>query len=105
MRVLPPIILISIAYPLVGLTMEHNAFLKAILVLVLFNVSVALEMLIVGILVKEPGTSTMVGVLLLLMSLLFAGLFINSEDLNMQIKWLSGYPCFIMRMNHYPLMK
>ena len=94
LRVLPPIILISIAYPLVGLTMEHNAFLKAILVLVLFNVSVALEMLIVGILVKEPGTSTMVGVLLLLMSLLFAGLFINSEDLNMQIKWLEWISVF-----------
>ncbi|EMG48860.1 ADP1 Probable ATP-dependent permease [Candida maltosa Xu316] len=94
LRVLPPIVLISIAYPLVGLTMEHNAFIKTILVLVLFNVSVALEMLIVGILVKEPGTSTMVGVLLLLMSLLFAGLFINSEDLNGEIKWLEWISVF-----------
>ena len=94
LRVLPPILLISIAYPLVGLTMEHNAFLKSILVLVLFNVVVAVEMLIVGILVKEPGTSTMVGVLLLLLSLLFAGLFINSEDLNVQIKWLEWISVF-----------
>lgn len=94
LRVLPPVLLISIAYPLVGLTMEHNAFLKSILVLVLFNVVVAVEMLIVGILVKEPGTSTMVGVLLLLLSLLFAGLFINSEDLNVQIKWLEWISVF-----------
>lgn len=36
----------------------------------------------------------MVGVLLLLMSLLFAGLFINSEDLNMQIKWLEWISVF-----------
>ncbi|KAI5954232.1 ADP1 [Candida jiufengensis] len=94
LRVLPPILLISIAYPLVGLTMEHNAFLKSILVLVLFNVAVSIEMLIVGILIKEPGTSTMIGVLLLLLSLLFAGLFINSEDLNMQIKWLEWISVF-----------
>ncbi|KAG7661595.1 ADP1 [[Candida] subhashii] len=94
LRVLPPIILISVAYPLVGLTMEHNAFLKTIVVLIVFNVAVSVEMLIVGILVKEPGTSTMIGVLLLLLSLLFAGLFINSEDLTMQIKWLEWISVF-----------
>lgn len=86
LRVLPPVILLSIAYPLIGLTMEHGGFLKAILVLVLFNVSVAVEVLIVGILIREPGTSTMVGVLILLFSLLFAGLFINSEDVKSEIR-------------------
>ena len=94
LRVLPPILLISIAYPLVGLTMEHNAFLKTILSLVLFNVAVTVEMLIVGILIKEPGTSTMLGVLLLLLSLLFAGLFINSDDLKVLIKWLEWVSVF-----------
>ena len=60
----------------------------------LFNVSVALEMLIVGILVKEPGTSTMVwGFVIEMSCLLFAG-FINSEDLNMQIKWLEWISVF-----------
>lgn len=94
LRVLPPIILISILYPLVGLTMENNGFLKTILVLVLFNISIAAEVLIVGILLKEPGTSTMVGVLVLLFSLLFAGLFINSEDVAVQIKWLEWISIF-----------
>ncbi|RLV89005.1 putative ATP-dependent permease [Spathaspora sp. JA1] len=94
LRVLPPVILISVAYPLVGLTMEHNAFLKTICVLVVFNIAVSTEMLIVGILIKEPGTSTMIGVLLLLLSLLFAGLFINSEDLTMSIKWLEWVSVF-----------
>ncbi|ODV82027.1 uncharacterized protein CANTADRAFT_87971 [Suhomyces tanzawaensis NRRL Y-17324] len=94
LRVLPPVILASIAYPMIGLTMEHNGFIKTLLILVLFNVTVAIEMLIVGILIKEPGTSTMIGVLVLLMSLLFAGLFINSTDLNLQIKWLEWISVF-----------
>lgn len=94
LRVLPPVLLISIAYPMVGLTMEHSAFLKTVLVLVLFNLAVAIEMLIVGILLKESGTSTMIAVLVLLLSLLFAGLFINSEDLKVQIKWLEWISVF-----------
>lgn len=94
LRVLPPIILASIAYPLVGLQMENNGFLKCIFTLVLFNVTVAVEMLIVGILIKEPGTSIMTAVLVLLLSLLFAGLFINSEDLNGQIRWLEWISLF-----------
>lgn len=94
LRVLPPIILVSILYPLVGLTMENNGFLKTILALVLFNISIAAEILVVGILLKEPGTSTMVGVLVLLFSLLFAGLFINSENVAIQIKWLEWISIF-----------
>lgn len=94
LRVLPPIMLTSIMYPLVGLTMEHNGFLKTIIVLVLFNVATSAEILIVGILIREAGTATMVGVLLLLFSLLFAGLFINSENVASQIKWMQWASLF-----------
>lgn len=94
LRVLPPVILLSILYPLVGLTMEHNGFLKALLILILFNLAIAIEVLIVGILIKDPGTSTIISVLILLFSLLFAGLFINSEDLKAQTKWLEWISLF-----------
>lgn len=94
LRVLPPVILISIAYPLIGLTMEHSGFLKTVLILILFNLAVAIEMLIVGILIKDAGTSTMISVLVLLLSLLFAGLFINSEDLQIQVRWLEWVSVF-----------
>lgn len=94
LRVLPPIILLSILYPLVGLTMEHNGYLKALLVLVMFNVAIASEVLIVGILIKDPGTSTILAVLILLFSMLFAGLFINSEDLKVETKWLQWISLF-----------
>lgn len=94
LRVFPPIILLLISYPLVGLTMEHNGFIKALLVLVLFNVTVAVEMLIIGILIKDPGALTITAVLVLLLSLLFAGLFINSDDLTSQIRWLEWISLF-----------
>lgn len=94
LRVLPPIILVSIAYPLIGLTMEHNGFLKTLLIMVIFNVAISAEVLIVGILIRDPGTSTMVGVLVLLFSILFAGLFINSDEIKTQIKWLEWISLF-----------
>lgn len=94
LRVLPPIIMLSILYPLVGLTMANNGFLKALAILILFNVAVAAEVLIIGILIKDPGTSTILAVLVLLFSLLFAGLFINSEDLKYQTKWMQWISLF-----------
>lgn len=94
LRVLPPIILVSIAYPLIGLTMEHNGFLKTLMIMVSFNVAISAEVLIVGILIRDPGTSTMVGVLVLLFSILFAGLFINSDEIKTQIKWLEWISLF-----------
>lgn len=74
--------------------MEHNGYLKALLVLVMFNVAIASEVLIVGILIKDPGTSTILAVLILLFSMLFAGLFINSEDLKVETKWLQWISLF-----------
>lgn len=94
LRVLPPVIFLSIAYPLVGLLMEHQAFPKALLILVLFNVAVAAEMLLVGIMIKDPGASTMVAVLVLLLLLLFAGLFVNSKDLLAETRWLEWVSVF-----------
>ncbi|PVH14178.1 uncharacterized protein CXQ87_002303 [Candidozyma duobushaemuli] len=93
-KVLCDIIPLRHFVPTCGLTMEHNGFLKALLVLVVFNVAIASEVLIVGILIKDPGTSTISAVLILLFSMLFAGLFINSEDLKVQTKWLQWISLF-----------
>lgn len=81
LRIFPPIILTSIAYPLIGLNLEDNGFIKCLIILVLFNLTVSIEILIIGILVKDSSNATMIGVLTLLFSLLFSGLFINRDSL------------------------
>ncbi len=81
LRIFPPILLTSIAYPLIGLNLENNGFIKCLLILVLFNLTVSIEILIIGILVKDSSNATMIGVLTLLFSLLFSGLFINRDSL------------------------
>ncbi|OWB69511.1 hypothetical protein B5S30_g4927 [[Candida] boidinii] len=94
LRLFPPVLLMCIIYPLVGLNMEGNKFWLSIVILVLFNLATSIEILIVGILVKEPGSATMFGVLILLFSLLFAGLFINKETIPAQIGWLQNLSVF-----------
>lgn len=81
LRVFPPILMLSVAYPLIGLNWEDNAFLKCLVILILFNLAVAVEILIIGITVKDSGNATLIGVLTLLFSLLFSGLFINRDSL------------------------
>ncbi|KAH3671774.1 hypothetical protein WICMUC_004565 [Wickerhamomyces mucosus] len=81
LRIIPPILLTSIAYPLIGLNSQDNAFIKSVIILVLFNFTVAIEILIIGILIKDSSNATLIGVLTLLFSLLFSGLFINRDSL------------------------
>lgn len=90
LRVLPPVIVLAITYPLVGLNMENNGFLKAVLILVLFNLATSLEVLVIGIVVPESGNATLLGVLILLFSMLFSGLFINvnrGESQSLATEW------------------
>lgn len=81
LRVFPPMILIAIVYPLVGLNMEGYKFWIAIGGLILFNLVASMEVLMIGILIKDSGSATMVTVLILLFSLLFSGLFINKASI------------------------
>jgi len=94
LRLFPPIIFIAVIYPLVGLNMSGHKFWLSILIVVLFNMATAVEILIIGILVKEPGSATMLGVLVMLFSLLFAGLFINKDTIPSAIAWFERISVF-----------
>jgi ABC-type multidrug transport system ATPase subunit/ABC-type multidrug transport system permease subunit len=92
LRLLPPVLLTSIAYPLIGLNVQDNAFFKCLTIMILFNLTVSVEILIIGILVKDSSNATMIGVLTLLFSLLFSGLFINTESLKFEfLQYLSMF--------------
>ena len=95
LRVVPPILLGLIIYPLVGLNMANNGFGRFILILVLFNLAVSLEILTVGIIFEDLNNSIIVSVLIILASLLFSGLFINTKDIeNYFFKYLKNLSVF-----------
>jgi len=77
LRVLPPVIMGIIIYPMVGLVESWAEFGCFILVLVIFNLTAAAICLFIGIVFEESGVANLIGSLVMLFSLLFAGLLLN----------------------------
>ncbi|CEP61749.1 putative ATP-dependent permease ADP1 LALA0_S03e10088g [Lachancea lanzarotensis] len=95
LRVLPPVILALVVYPTVGLNMVDSAFFKFVGILILFNLGISLEILTVGIFVEDLNNSIVISVLILLASLLFSGLFINTKDIsNIAFRYLKNLSIF-----------
>jgi ABC-type multidrug transport system ATPase subunit len=90
LRLLPPIILGIIVYPMTGLIPAWPNFLKFILFLVLFNLAAAAIFLFIGIVFRNSGVANLIGVLVMLFSLLFSGFFLNKESIPAVAKWLQS---------------
>ena len=77
LRLIPPIIMGIIVYPMSGLVPAWSNFLTFILILVLFNLAAAAICLTIGIVFKDGAVANLIGSLVMLFSLLFAGLLLN----------------------------
>ena len=88
LRLIPPIIMGAIVYPMSGLTPAWPEFLKFILILVLFNLAAAAICLFIGIVFRDGGVANLIGSLVMLFSLLFAGLLLNHDAIPKAALWL-----------------
>ncbi|KAL5504214.1 ADP1 [Sanghuangporus vaninii] len=93
LRVVPPLVFGAIIYRLVGLVPEVATFWKFLLVLVLFNLATASAVLCISVAFASTGVASLVGTLVMLFNLLFAGLLINRESLG-RAQWLSTVSFF-----------
>lgn len=94
LRILPPVIMGSILYPMTGLRAEAPLFFKFILILVLFNLAAAAICLFLGIVFKDNGVASLIGSLVMLFSLLFAGLLLNRDAIPHSALWLQSLSIF-----------
>ena len=88
LRLIPPIILGVIVYPMTGLVPAWPEFFKFILILVLFNLAASAICLFIGIVCKDPGVANLLGSLVMLFSLLFAGLLLNHDTIPKAAIWI-----------------
>ncbi|TGZ85245.1 hypothetical protein EX30DRAFT_337635 [Ascodesmis nigricans] len=94
LRIIPPIIMGTILYPMAGLVPEWPEFLKFILVLVLFNLAAAAICLFIGIMCKDTSVANLIGSLVMLFSLLLAGLLLNHNSIPKGALWLQNLSIF-----------
>jgi len=88
LRVIPPFILGSIVYGLAGLNPEVSAFWKFIMTLVLFNLAASSVVLFLSVAVSDAGVANLLGSLVMLYNLLFAGLLMNYDRVPKGLRWM-----------------
>ncbi|KAF4121761.1 ABC-type branched-chain amino acid transport system, ATPase component [Geosmithia morbida] len=94
LRIIPPILMGSIVYPMTGLVPDAEHFFKFMLVLVLFNMAAATICLFIGIVCKDGGVANLIGSLVMLFSLLFAGFLLNHDAIPQGALWLQTLSIF-----------
>ncbi|KAL8851132.1 MAG: hypothetical protein Q9221_003935 [Calogaya cf. arnoldii] len=94
LRLIPPIIMGAIVYPMTGLTPEWPGFFKFLLILILFNLAAAAICLFIGIVFRDGGVANLIGSLVMLFSLLFAGLLLNHDAIPKAALWLQTLSIF-----------
>jgi ABC-type multidrug transport system permease subunit len=94
LRIIPPILMGSIIYPMTGLVADSTHFFNFILVLVLFNMAAAAVCLFIGIVCKDGSVANLIGSLVMLFSLLFAGFLLNHKATPKGALWLQTLSIF-----------
>ncbi|KAH6885968.1 hypothetical protein B0T10DRAFT_563950 [Thelonectria olida] len=94
LRIIPPMLMGSIIYPMTGLVADSTHFFNFVLVLVLFNMAAAAVCLFIGIVCKDGGVANLIGSLVMLFSLLFAGFLLNHDATPKGALWLQTLSIF-----------
>ena len=100
LRLLPPIIVIAIVYPMAGLVPKWPEFLICVLTLVLFNLSASAICLLIGILCRDNAVANLAGSLVMLFSILFAGYLLNADAMPLIAKWLQKVRLVVSSLYH-----
>ncbi|KJR85892.1 ABC transporter (Adp1) [Sporothrix schenckii 1099-18] len=94
LRILPPVLMGAIIYPMTGLVPDFEHFIVFILVLILFNLAASGICLFIGIVCKDGSVANLIGSLVMLFSLLFAGLLLNHDKIPAAAVWLQYLSIF-----------
>lgn len=104
LRLIPPILMGVIVYPMVGLIPEWPEFLRFLLIMVLFNMAAAAISLFIGIIFRESSVANLIGSLVMLFSLLFAGLLLNHDAIPKEALWLQRVSDLPLELPYPPML-
>ncbi|KAK0538875.1 FAD-dependent urate hydroxylase [Tilletia horrida] len=94
LRIIPPFLFGGVSYFLIGLIPGVPEFWKFILALVLFSLATSSAVFFISVAIKDTGVANLVGSLMMLFSLLFAGLLINRDRIPVGLRWLQHLSFF-----------
>ncbi|EIE82698.1 hypothetical protein RO3G_07403 [Rhizopus delemar RA 99-880] len=94
LRVIPPLVMGSICYYMIGLNPSLVIFAKFLLVLVLFNLAAAGLCMCFAIGIKSLSMANLIANLTILFSMLFGGFLLNKDHIPPVLSWLQHLSFF-----------
>ncbi|KAJ3065020.1 hypothetical protein HDU98_011589 [Podochytrium sp. JEL0797] len=88
LRLIPSIAMGTIAFNLIGFTSGGDHFAKFISMLIFFSAEMGLLCMALAIGVSDVGTATLLGAILILFKMLFAGFLINQSSIPPALSWI-----------------
>ncbi|ORY44432.1 P-loop containing nucleoside triphosphate hydrolase protein [Rhizoclosmatium globosum] len=88
LRLLPAVAMGTIAYKLIGFTDGRDHFTKYISMLIFFSAEIGLLCLTFAITISDIGTATLLGSIIILFKMLFAGFLINQSSIPPALSWI-----------------
>jgi ABC-type multidrug transport system ATPase subunit/ABC-type multidrug transport system permease subunit len=88
LRIIPALVLVSTSYFLIGFTNTTTAFLKFLLIMVVFSMNAGLHDLAIASLIPSTSTSTLASVMSILFQMLFSGILVNQVNIPSGLRWI-----------------
>ncbi|KAJ3083319.1 hypothetical protein HDU99_010950, partial [Rhizoclosmatium hyalinum] len=110
LRILPSLLMGTITFFMVGYDATGDHYPKFLVLLVLFSALMGLTCISLGVAMSDVGTATLVGAILILFKMLFAGLIISQDSIPQAIRWIQyisffRYPYEGMVVNDLALLQ
>ncbi|KAI9011119.1 hypothetical protein BC832DRAFT_590367 [Gaertneriomyces semiglobifer] len=94
LRIVPSVILGSIAFWMVGYSSVDGQFVSFLGVLMLFAANCGLFCLLIGCAISDIGTASLVGSIALLFQMLFSGFLLNQDQIPAALRWIQYLSLF-----------
>ncbi|KAJ3249108.1 hypothetical protein HDU78_007070 [Chytriomyces hyalinus] len=110
LRILPALLTGTIAFFMVGYDNSGDHFAKFVVLLLLFAAIMGFTCLALAIAISDVGTATLVGAIVILFKMLFAGLIISQDSIPPALRWIQyisffRYPYEGMAVNDMGLLQ
>ncbi|KAJ3158376.1 hypothetical protein HDU86_002842 [Geranomyces michiganensis] len=94
LRIVPTVMMGTVAFYMVGYTATEDHFVRFVGVLCLFAANAGLLCMAVGTAVRDVGTANLVGSLVLLFQMLFSGFLLNQDQIPAALRWIQYLSLF-----------
>ena len=88
LRIVPPVLIGSIAYFMIGLRAKASAFLYFLVIITLFNIVAGGLCLIIASVAPSVAAANIIAIACILVATLFAGFLVNRETLPPSLSWI-----------------